>query len=117
VDEQQQGIAREKIEELRQLHGRRVRYLESAPDLEWAVVLKPPAPADFKLFKHQNEDPSLKAEAQDILCRKMIVAAWTFDSGDCDVLTLIAQYPGVTDACGEALLQLCGMKAVDRSKG
>jgi hypothetical protein len=108
------GIAPEKIEELRATHGR-IKHVVGEGG-EWEAVLRVPSGPDAKMFKHQTHDPAVRADAQEILFRKIAVACWTEWGGECDAAKLLTELPLAPEGCGEAIAALTGMKAAERAK-
>lgn len=104
----------EQIAELRTKHGR-IEHVVGADDL-WEVVLVQPKSADIKMYKHQLHDPTLRPDAQEILFRKMVVAAWTATDGECDAAKLLAFAPMAPEGCSDSVGQLIGISATRRVK-
>lgn len=94
----------------------RIRVVCGADD-EWQVALAmPPKAADIKMYRHQLHDPAQRPDAQEILFRKMVVAAWTEWDGDCDVVKLLERFPMAAEGCSEAVGELIGLAATSRAK-
>lgn len=71
----------------------------------WAVVLRKPQRAEYKMWRSQANDPGSKADSQEVLVRKLIV--WpSLDATGIDAL--LDDWPGIPEACGDALLDLTG---------
>jgi hypothetical protein len=101
------------IGELKLKHGR-VRHVVGGDD-EWACVLAPPKAADVKMYKHQLHDPAVRADATEILFRKMVVAACIGDA-DCTAAELLDSYPMAPEGCSDAIGALIGLTATARGK-
>lgn len=115
--EKPRGIPTEKLAELRTQYPRS-RYVEGPPGepAEWAVFLTPPQTATLKMYKHELHDPTLRADAQERVFKKMAVACWTMWSGDCDVDKLLTEYGLAPEGCSDAVGALTGLSAQTRGK-
>lgn len=104
---------------LRAKHGR-IRYCEGEGDtpggVGWAVVLTVPNVAGLKQYKHELHDPTLRADAQANIFRKMVVAAWTEWDGECDVAKLLERVGLAPEGCSDAVSALTGLAASQRAK-
>jgi len=67
----------------------------------WCVVLRKPSRPEYKMLRAQSHDESAKADAQEVLFRKICV--WP-----ADVEALLDDWPGIPEACGAAILDLTG---------
>jgi hypothetical protein len=105
----------EKLAELKTAHGARTRLVVGAGD-EWAVALVPPKPGDAKMYKHMLHDPAQRADAQEVMFRKMIVWSWTEALGECESGKFLESYPLAPEGCTEAIGALAGLTATARAK-
>jgi hypothetical protein len=115
--EKPRGIPPEKLAELREKHPRN-RYVEgpTGEPAEWAALLVPPSGPVLKQYKHELHDPTMRADAQERLVRKMIGACWTLWSGECPPEKLLEEYPLAPEGCGDAMGALTGLSAQARGK-
>ncbi len=103
----------EQVQEFRSKHGR-IQHVIGDGD-EWEVVLFPPKVADVKMYKHQLHDPAQRADAQEILFKK-IVAGCTMGGVVCTVAELLDSYPMAPEGCSEAIQKLTGLAASTSAK-
>jgi hypothetical protein len=103
-----------RIDELKAKH-LRVRYVAGEDD-EWGVLLALPDMGVIKRYKHELHDPTLRAEAQENLFRKMAVCCWVAGTGEVDALTLLKYVPLAPEGCSDSIGALTGLKAQERSK-
>jgi len=71
----------------------------------WCVVLRKPSRPEYKLWRSQTHDEGLKADSQELLVRKLIVWPKLDAAG---IEALLDDWPGIPEACGQALLDLTG---------
>ena len=99
----------EQIAEYEAAHKRvaRVRDKNDA----WEVVLRKPSRAEYKQFRAMAHNSAQVADANELLVRKCCVfpAREAFD-------LLLEDWPGIPEACGEAIRSLCGLSAADDVK-
>ena len=77
----------------------------------WEVVLRKPTRAEYKQFRSRSHDPSKAPDAQELLVRQCCVypSREAFDA-------LLEDWPGIPEACGEAIKSLTGLSATDDVK-
>ncbi len=78
---------------------------EGADGPLWAVVLRKPSRPEYKQWRAQSHDDAAKADSQEVLVRKLIVWPELDPAG---LEALLDDWPGIPEACGNALLDLTG---------
>jgi len=111
------GITPERLLELDAKHGRiahvksnhLVDPLADVPVPRWEVVLRKPNRAEYKAFRAMAPK---SPDAQENLVRQIMVEP----EGATAIDALINDWPGIPEACTEALYQLTGMTAEELGK-
>lgn len=102
-------LTEEQIEAFRTSHGRIAHVVGKAG---WEVVFRKPTRNEYKRFRAIANDPAQVANCQEVLARACIVypeKATEFDA-------LLDDFPGIPEACGKALGELCGMQTEESTK-
>jgi hypothetical protein len=73
---------------------------------KWEVVLRRPSRMEYNRYRTSGHDSDRKADAQDELIRQIAI----LPSGE-GIAALIEDWPGIPEACGEAIAKLAGMEA------
>ncbi len=104
---------REEIAEFESKH-RRIAVLRSTQTCsdgtpEWCVVLRRPSRPEYKRLRSASHDEGQKADAQEMTFRQICV--WPSD-----VEALLEDWPGIPEACGQAMLDLVGAQGTRDAK-
>lgn len=77
----------------------------------WHVVFRKPTRQEYKQFKARLSNPQQAPDAQEILTRNIVVWPSTeqYDA-------LLEDYPGIPEACSDALMKLAGMRGDEEAK-
>ena len=78
---------------------------------EWEIVLRKPTRIEYKHFRSQCHNDARIADAQEEMVRKLMV----YPEGDA-ISNLLEDWPGIPEACGEALRDLAGMSGQESAK-
>lgn len=94
-------LTEEQLKELETTHRRIARVADR--NGQWEVVFRPPNRGEYKQFRAKLHNDALKADATEWLARACVVypSREAFDA-------LLNDYPGITDACGDAIGELAG---------
>ena len=117
-------ISQDQLDALEAAH-RRIAHVLGKDDA-WEIVLRRPRRDEYKAFRSRVHNASQIADAQELLCRQVVVAVGALIALDkASTLAvqnafgdLLEEYPGIPEACGktlEALVGAAGDEAVKRS--
>lgn len=71
----------------------------------WCIVLRAPTRPEYKMLRSMTHNPAQAPDAQEMCVRKLIV--WpALDAAGVDAL--LDDWPGIPEACGQAILDLTG---------
>src|SRR5882724_5234136 len=93
-----------KLQELRtKARDGRIEHVVGKGDA-WEIVLGAPSRPIYKKFRAMSHNASLVADAQEDFCRATVMYPdrIAFDA-------LLDRFPGIPEACGNAIQSLCGM--------
>jgi hypothetical protein len=121
------GLSDEKRAELEAKHPR-IRWVVGWGD-EWEVAIVPPSKtADVKLYKHKLHTPEERADAQEILWRKMVIYVWdkynggasrtgeTNWEGESSLTKFLETFPMAPEGCSTEFSALIGIKTQELAK-
>ena len=100
-------LTEEEIQKLETDHKRIAHII--GKDRAWQIVIRKPNRGEYKRLRSMLHNPAMVSDAQETIIRQLVVhpAREAFDA-------LLEDYPGIPEACGEPLRELCGM-AVEES--
>jgi hypothetical protein len=120
------SITQEQLESLEGLH-KRVAYV-IGKDKAWEIVLRKPNRTEYKAFRSRTHKPDQVADAQEILCRQIVVGVDTStgaliatDPASTKLVrdtfdALLEEWPGIPESCADTLQDLVGMSGTEQGK-
>jgi hypothetical protein len=100
------------VESLEAAHGR-IGVVTHPDGRTWRVVMRKPKRAEYKMFRANSNNAQRVADAQETFLLQTCV----YPASRAELDVLLDEWPGIPEACGRTILDLCGMTGVESGKG